>query len=350
MKKLLALLLAAAMVFTFAACADNSAQTPDPTDTESPAPSDAGSPSPSSPEPSDSPEPDTEPLGVGFLKGPTGMGAAYLMENNEAGYDIVLETDPTVVTSAVISGELDIAAVPTNVAAALYNKTNGAVRIAAINTMGVLYILENGNSVQNMGDLAGKTLYATGQGSNPEYVLNYILDKNGLEPGLNITVEYLASDELTTRMAAGELEVCMLPVPAATTVLVKNPDVREAIDLTEEWSSISRDGSILTQGCIVVSADVTDAQISEFLSAYSESIAYMSNAANIDAAAELAVKHGIVGAAPIAKAALPKCGITFITGADTMREYLAGYYQVLYAADPASIGGSVPDDAFYWES
>ncbi len=349
MKKIPAALLCSFLLLTaLASCSEQgSAQ-----GTTPPSPPASASPTISSPSPS--PEV-TDGLSVAFLKGPTGMGAAYFMEQSENGkldddYDILLEADPTVVTSGLISGELDIAAVPTNVACTLYNKTNGNVKLAAINTMGVLYILEKGNTISSAGDLFDKTVYATGQGSNPEYVLNYILSKYDLIPGENITVEYLPSDELAARMASGELEVCMLPVPAATSVLLKNKDVREALNLTDEWSAVSGDGSILTQGCIVYRSDkVSEAQMSSFLEDYSESIEYMTDTANLDAAAELTVKHEIVASDAVAKAALPKCGITFITGADEMRENLAGYFRVLFAADPKSIGGSVPDDAFYRE-
>jgi len=292
-------------------------------------------------------------LNVGFLKGPTGMGAAYMMQQNENGgtetaYDIIVEADVTNINSGLISGALDIAAVPTNVASVLYNKTNGNIKIAAINTLGVLYILEKGDSVNSVGDLAGKTIYATGQGSNPQYVLEYILRENGLEVGEDVFVEYLASDELATKMASGMIDLCMLPVPAVTTVLVKNAEVRMALSLAEEWENITGGSSVLTQGCIVARSDtVTDEALESFLRDYEKSVTFMVDAANIDAAAELAVNYEIVGAVPVAKKALPDCNLVYVTGEDTMREYLAEYYQILYAFNPDSIGGNVPDDAFY---
>lgn len=298
-------------------------------------------------------EDDADMLKVGFLKGPTGMGAAYMMQQNEDGgtetaYDIIVEADVTNINSGLISGALDIAAVPTNVASVLYNKTNGNIKIAAINTLGVLYILEKGDSVNSVGDLAGKTIYATGQGSNPQYVLEYILRENGLEVGEDVFVEYLASDELATKMASGMIDLCMLPVPAVTTVLVKNAEVRMALSLAEEWENITGGSSVLTQGCIVARSDtVTDEALESFLRDYEKSVTFMADAANIDAAAELAVNYEIVGAVPVAKKALPDCNLVYVTGEDTMREYLAEYYQILYAFNPDSIGGNVPDDAFY---
>lgn len=299
-------------------------------------------------------EPDLGKLNVAFLKGPTGIGASYFMERNANGdygerYNITVETDPVNVNSALISKNLDIAAVPTNVAAMLYNKTNGDVQIVAVNTLGVLYILEKGDTVQEVYDLTGKTVYATGQGSNPQYVLEYILSESGLVIGETVEVEYLPSDELATRMAAGELDVCMLPVPNATSVLMKNEDVREALDLSAEWATVTGGTSILTQGCIVARKSVSDADLAAFLEEYKASVEYMMSSENLDDAAALAVKHGIVPSEPVAKRALPDCNLTYLAGSDAMREALTGYYSVLWSAAPESVGGSVPDDGFYRE-
>jgi NitT/TauT family transport system substrate-binding protein len=189
-------------------------------------------------------------LTVAFLKGPTGVGAAYLMEQCEqgvkGGYDITLEEAPSAVAAAFIQGSLGAAAVPTNVAAMLYNKLEGNVRLIAVNTLSVLHILEAGDTVHSVADLRGRTVYATGQGANPEYVLNYILRENGLEPGTDVTVEFMDSGELVTRMVSGDVDLCMLPVPAATTVLMKNPDVRDALSLGDEWARTDA-GSELAQ-------------------------------------------------------------------------------------------------------
>ena len=214
----------------------------------------------------------------------------------------------------------------------------------------MLYILENGAAVESVSDLAGKTIYATGQGSNPEYVLNYILTQNGLTPGEDVTIEYMASDELATQMTAGSLDIGMLPVPNATTVLMKNSDVRVALSLTDEWEAVSN-GSILTQGCIAFRSDLLDeAAITAFLEEYEASVHYMADEANLDAAAALTVKYEIVGSEEIAKAAIPDSNLTYIAGAADMKASLDGYYQVLFEADPASIGGAMPDDTFYFGS
>ncbi|HBD86655.1 MAG TPA: ABC transporter substrate-binding protein [Clostridiales bacterium] len=297
---------------------------------------------------------ESETVRAGFLKGPTGIGAAHFMDRAEAGefnenYEIMLESDASVIATAVMSKELDIAAVPTNVAAALYQKTDGGVSILAVNTLGVLYVLEKGESVNEVSDLAGKTLYATGRASNPEYVLNYILEQNGLAAGEDVLVEYMTPDEIVARMLSEETGICMLPVPYATTLLLKDGGVRTALSLTEEWAAVGG-GSVLTQGCVIVrNSAVSDAAIADFLLAYGESIAYMSDGANLDGAAALAVKYEIVGSEPVARAAIPACNLTFITGADELKSGLEEYYEVLFAADPASIGRAVPDDGIYYD-
>ena len=365
MKKVLSLLLVIVLIFAVAACAETAPETSaEPSETTS-ATTDESVAEATDTEATDTEASETaeaaaspeEKLSVsaGFLKGPTGIGASYLMKQSELGqteldYTFTIESDPSIITSAIISGDLDIAAVPTNVASVLYNKTEGAVKIIAINTLSVLYILENGESIQSVADLAGKTIYATGQGANPEYVLNYILRQNGLEPGVDVTIEYGDASELATKMAAGELEVCMLPVPMSTSVLVKNSDVRSAINLGDEWDKIAPD-STLTQGCIVVRDDIdnVDAIVESFLKDYEESVLTMSDSDNIDEAAALAVEYGIIASEAIAKAAIPDSGLIFISGAGSIKDSINGYFEVLLEADPTSIGGAVPDDAFYFE-
>ena len=290
---------------------------------------------------------------IGVLKGPTGIGSAYLMSQNEKGeslnkYSFSSAAAPTDLTSRLISGELDMAALPTNVAAALYAKTNGNVQIIALNTLGVLYILENGSSVKSISDLRGKTVYATGQGSNPEYVLNFILRQNGLEPKEDVNIVYMDASELTTRMAAGIIDLCMLPVPNVTTALMKNKNVKIALDLTDEWNKISG-GSELTMGCIVIrkNANLKADTISDFLKEYKNSIDYVNK--NIKEASQLVAKYEITGSAEIAAAAIPDCNLTCITGADSIKTAIEGYYKVLFDADPTSIGGSVPNAEFYYK-
>jgi len=340
MKRILSLLISLLLIIGLAACQSSRGLENSTAPEISPAPESTSPPAPKA------------KVNIGVLKGPTGIGSAYLMEKNEKGealndYKFVTATAPTDLTGQLVSGELDMAALPTNVAVTLYNKTNGNVQILAINTLGVLYILQNGRQIESVADLRGKTLYATGQGANPEYVLNYILRENGLEPGVDLTIEYKDSEELATLMATGRVVLCMLPVPAATTVLSKNPDVSIALDLTEEWGKVS-EGSVLTMGCMVLrkNSELSGETIANFLKEYEESINYVRD--NPDEAAELVAKFEIAGSAEIAKAAIPDSNLVFISG-DKIKEAIEGYYEVLFKADPASIGGKLPDDGFYYK-
>ena len=289
------------------------------------------------------------PIRIGMLKGPTGIGAVRLMEQNDKGesinkYEFTVLGAPTDIVSAVASGSLDIAALPTNVACSLYNKTQGGVKIIAVNTLGVLYILEKGDSIKSIADLEGKTIFATGQGSTPEFALNHILKKNGLDNKVKII--YLDSEELATRAASGDADVCLLPVPNVTSVLLKNPDMRKAIDLNDEWAKIESD-SVLSMGCVVVSAEFqknNPQAVNDFLKEYEASINYAKT--NTDAAAALCESYGIIPSAAVAKNAIPDSALTFISGED-MKDKLEGYYNVLFDSDAASIGGKLPDENFY---
>ena len=293
-----------------------------------------------------------ETVHLAVLAGPTGVGAAKLLSDNEAGttaneYEVTVAASPDELTGKLISGELDMAALSTNLAATLYQKSEGKVQLAALNTLGVLYLLENGEEIQSMADLKGKTIYAFGQGANPEYVLRYLLKENGLTMGEDVTVEFKANEEIAAAMASGEATVAMLPVPAATTVLMKNQSVRTALDLTEEWNKVTED-SQLTMGCIVVRTEFAQQHpqaVKAFLEEYAQSVEYMKT--HSEEAAELVAQFGITGNAEIAKAAIPQCSLVCITG-EEMRETIQGYYEVLFAAEPSSVGGKLPDDGFYY--
>ena len=257
--------------------------------------------------------------------------------------------EPTEVVAALTKGEVDIAALPTNLAAVLYHK-NEDIRLLCLNTYGVLYILENGFEVNAMADLAGKTLYATGQGANPEYVLNYLLEKSGLTPGEDVDIQWMASDALTAAVAAGEVKLAMLPVPAATSAMLQNEDVRPAVSLSDVWEEVEAEG-VLTMGCVVARKAFITANpgaVDAFLEDYGASIRYMSDEDNLTEAAALAEKYGIVPKAAVAEAAIPDANLCFVTGND-MISGIQGYYEVLYTADPSSIGGSIPDGEFYYD-
>ena len=300
---------------------------------------------------------------LGLLSGPTGMGAAKMLADNdeayaqvEAGtyeggtllrYEVTLGSDPANdIVPRLTNGELDIAAIPTNLAATLYNRTDGGIKLLALNTLGVLHILENGDTVNSLADLEGRTLYATGQGSNPEYVLNYLLETNGLDPAADVDIQWLASEELTARMASGDIDLCMLPVPAATTVMMQNSDVRDAIDLNDAWTESGAQGTF-TMGCLVARTEWLEDNselVPGILEEYAASIDYANS--NPEEAAALIEQYGIVPKAAVAQAAIPQANMVCITGEDM--KGIADYYQVLFDADPTSIGGAIPGEDFYY--
>ncbi len=344
MKKVLALLLSLVMALSLAACGAKTEP--------------AGSAAPEGSAESETAVTNTD-VNIAVLAGPTGIGAVGLMEANDAlqtanHYTFTVASAPEDVVSGVANGSLDMAAVPTNLASTLYAKTEGGVQVAALNTYGVLYILENGDTVRSMDDLRGKTIYATGQGSNPEYVLEYLLTKNGLTWSLDgseadVQLQFLSSEELTAGMVSGQYTLCMLPVPAVTAVTVQNPDVRIAMDLTAEWDALGTDGK-LTQGCIIVRSAFAEEHpeaVQAFLEEYAASIE--SVLADPAHAGELCEQYGIVAKAAIAAKAIPSCNLCCVTG-DDIRPVLEPFFQVMLDANPKSIGGALPGDDFYFSA
>ena len=292
---------------------------------------------------------------IGTLKGPTGMGMAKLIEDNSQGeaknsYSFTVAGAPDDITAGVISGELDIAAVPTNLASVLYAKTEGEVQLLALNTLGVLYVLENGDTINSIEDLKGKTIYATGQGSTPEYVLNYILTKNGIDPEKDVEIVYLAEHaELASQMTSGDVAIGMLPVPNVTSVLMSNPDVRIALNLTEEWNKVAGEDSVLSMGCVIVNkkfAEENKDAVNAFLDEYKASIEFANT--NVEEAAEYMERAEIIPKKQVAMKAIPDANITFVEG-EQMKTQILNFYQVLFDANPKAIGGAIPDDDFFYE-
>ncbi len=292
-----------------------------------------------------------ESIRVITLAGPTGMGMAKLIEDDTNGktaynYEFTIASAPDQVNPEVLKGNYDIAAVPVNLASVLYNKTEGKLQVAGINTLGVLYILENGNTINSVADLKGKTIYATGQGSNPEYVLRYILTKNNIDPDKDVTIEFLAEHaELATKLKNNSVAIGMLPEPQVTSATTGST-VRIALDLTKEWDKVS--DFKLVQGCIIVRNEFADkypTALAKFLEEYKASVDYVNN--NIDEASALIEKAGIVPKAAIAKKAIPNCNICLVTGYE-MKTSVSQMLNVLFEANKASVGGKLPDDEFYY--
>lgn len=325
MKKLALVLLSLILLLSAFACADKqAAEQP----TEAPV------------------EQPSELVKVAALAGPTGVGLAYLMQDMQDAYAVELFTAPDQVTAKVVNGEVDIAAVPINLASVLYAKTQGKVNVIAINTLGVLYLLENGDTIRSIEDLRGRTIYATGQGSTPEYVLQYLLAANGLTD--EVTVEYIADNtDLIAKLADGSVDIALLPEPHVSIAMAQNENVRVALKVNDLWAE--KNETELVQGVYIVRSDYLaehKAEVDAFLKdakVSAEKVVTEENAATV------VVAQGIIGKEPIAKRAIPNCNITLLTGAE-MKAYVSSMLKVLFDANPKSVGGAMPDDAFYYAS
>ena len=292
-----------------------------------------------------------DPTRVYALKGPTGIGMVGIMQENEGDYAFTLCGAADEIVAAVASGSADIAACPTNLATTLYNKTNGGVQLLALNTLGVLHVVTSDPAIQSVQDLAGRTVYATGQASVPEYVIRYILEQNGLAD--RVTVEYVAEhSELATLLATGQVETGILPEPHVTSAQMQNDQLRAALDVTELFEDAARaagkEDMVLSMGCVIVRREYAQShpdQVSAFMDAYAASVEFVNT--DVSAAAQQVEAFGIMPKAAAAERAIPNCHIVFIEG-DAMRAQIAPLYALLYEANPAAIGGALPGDDFYY--
>ena len=284
---------------------------------------------------------------VAALKGPTAMGMVKMMSDAPDAYDFTISAAIDEITPKLVKGEVDIAAVPANMASVLYNNTEGAVKVLAINTLGVLYIVENGETVNSVEDLKGQTIVTTGKGATPEYVLRYVLSENGIDPDSDVTIEYCSeATEALSKVQAGEATIAMLPQPFVTSALSQVEGLRVALDMNEEWQKVA--GSKLVTGVLVVRKDAVENDpeaFAAFMDGYAASVEAANN--DLEGTAALCEEYGIIAKAALAQKALPQCNIIFETG-DEMKTDLETYFNVLYAADPASVGGTLPADDFYY--
>mgnify|MGYP002568845764 CR=1 FL=1 len=345
MKKIISLLTALFLLVTplLASCTDKGTD-------ESSSGTPAGTASDASTDESASAEKTT--IRIGGLKGPTSIGMVKLMEDDETNstandYDFTVAGSADELTPLLIRGELDMAAIPANLAATLYQKTNGGIQVMAVNTLGVLYVVEKGDSIHSFADLKGRTILSTGKGTTPEYVLRYLLTANGLDPDKDVDIQYYSeATEVTAQMASTQDAIAVLPQPYVTAAGLKDDTLRVALDLTAEWDKVA-DTQLITGVTVVRKAYAEEHPdvVAAFLADYAQSV----NAANtdLDGTAALCEEQGVVAKAAIAKKALPNCNIVCLTG-EELKADVSGYLQVLYDADPAAVGGTLPGEDFYW--
>ncbi|MBQ7875433.1 MAG: ABC transporter substrate-binding protein [Oscillospiraceae bacterium] len=346
MKKLLSLILALIMMMSMAACSN------EPADTDGPGSDGPDEPVTSSENSESEPEEPVEPeftgaeINIGVLKGPTGMGAAWLMDQDEQGltlndYEFTVAGAADELTGRLVQGSLDIAALPTNAISSLYNKTEGKIVCLGVNTLGVLYILEKGESISSIKDLDGKTILASGQGTTAESVLVHLIAKNGIGADIHFASEHT---EAATLALTGEYDIVMLPEPFVTNVMGKSADFRVALNISEEWDKLT--GEVLTMGGIAVRKEFLEQNpeaVAEFIKDYGMSIEFTNS--DPAAAGILIEKYGIATAA-VAESAIPRCNIVWLSG-DEYKTVLGNFLAVLFESNPASIGGAMPGEDFY---
>lgn len=291
---------------------------------------------------------------LGGLKGPTSIGMVKLLDDAENGltangYDFTMAGSADELTPQLLKGELDILAVPANLGAILYNNSEGSVQMLAINTLGVIYLVENGGeTVGSFEDLKGRTVYATGKGSTPEYAFRYLLSENGLDMDTDLTMEwYSEPSEIVAKMSTETGSVALLPQPYVTAAKGQLPELRVALDLTEAWDSLENGSRFITAGLIVRRefAETHPEAVKTFLEEYAASTAYVNE--NVQEASLLVEKYDIVKAA-VAEKAIPECNIVCITG-EEMKTAAEGYLDILFTQNAKAVGGALPEDNFYYE-
>lgn len=355
MKKWISLCLAFVLIFTLAACTTGAPSATDaPKATDAPEVTDAPEAT-NVPKATDAPEATAEnmpEIRLGGLTGPTSIGMVKLIQDAKKGesdlkVNFTLAGSADELTPLLAKGELDIAAVPINLAAVLYQKMEGKVQLLALNTLGVNYIVENGAEITDLKSLKGKTILATGKGSVPEYALTYLLAQNGLDIAKDVTMDWKSEPaEVVAQMKINKGLVAMLPQPYVTVAQTQVEDLKVALDLTQEWDQLQNGSQLITAGFIVRTqfAKENPALVEKFLAAYADSAKFVNE--NVEQAAPMVEDLGIIKAA-VAQKAIPYCKIVCITG-DEMKNNAAGYLEILHTLNPASVGGKLPDENFYF--
>lgn len=331
MKKALAVVLSLLLIFSVVSCDNEATQT-------------------SSIETSSQDVVNDTKINIAVLKGPTAFGSLGVMANEENAdkYNFTVAAAPEEVTGKIIKGEYDIAAVPTNLAATLYNKTNGEVQMLAVNTLGTLYVVSKNVEINSVADLKGKTIYISGQGGIPEFAFDYILAQNSIDPENDVTIEFKSEhSEVVALLASSESGIAVLPEPFVTNANAKDENIKVALDLTKEWRTVG-EGSELVMGCLVIRksfAEENKDAVLKFLDEYKKSIEL--TATDVEYVAQLSGQFDIVPEA-VAKKAIPNCNIKYLDG-EEMQTAVNGFLTVLFNAEPKSVGGNLPDDTLYFK-
>ncbi len=290
-----------------------------------------------------------EAIQVGALTGPTAMGMVRLLEDGKDTYEPTILGAADELVPLILQGQVDIASVPANLAATLYNKTQGGITVLAVNVLGVLYIGEyNTENLQSLADLKGQTIYATGKGSTPEYFLRYVLSQNGIDPDKDVTVEWKSEpSEVVALLNAEQKGIAMLPQPYVTAAAAQlGEGFRVALSLSDEWAALDN-GTLCTTAVVMARKEFAEQNpeaVEQFLTELEASVAWVNE--NVEDAAQRCGDYGIIKA-PVAQKAIPQCNLVCITGAD-MQQALSGCLNVIFEENPKAVGGALPESDFYY--
>ncbi len=307
--------------------------------------------------------PKTPPVkaSVAVLRGPTAIGMIKLIDEKYAPegsqLEYVMEQSPEVLSAKLLNGELDFATIPTNMAANLYNKGVG-YQIAGVNVWGVMYVVSNGGNISTWNDLKGKEISCTGQGAVSDLVFKYLLMKNGIDPNKDVHLTYIAAPaELAQAAIAGKIQISVLPEPWVTNVLAQNKNLKIALDLQKEWTVLNApadkkqetEKQAYAQTCLVVKKEFAQAHpeiVKQFLSECEQETEWINT--HPSEAGKLVEKHQLGLTASAAQASIPRCNLSW-ADAGKARPAVETFLKVLMNYSPQSVGGKLPDDAFYYQ-
>lgn len=286
---------------------------------------------------------------IGAVNGPLSYGVLRIANDRDYAYSVEFYSNTEEIFSLISSGKLDIAVVPVTTAAEIYNQTNGSVKILAVNSLGTLSVLESGNSIENISDLKGKTVYASGKGTVTEYIINYVLGSNGIDPEKDINLKFCAdAAEVAALAEKGEADICFLPEPLSANTVFKNKKLRYALSFTDEWAKTAK--TPLTQGIVIATEDFIGGNpeyVAQFLEHNELSVNFIGLESNLVKASGYLFKSGFFTDNQIALNAVPNCNVTYIDG-EEMKAAVSNVFEILYQADPSCIGGAIPDDGIYY--
>lgn len=290
---------------------------------------------------------EADALRIGSMKGPTSIGLASMMDQEQGQFTVVGAADE--LTPLLLQDQIDIALVPANVAAVLYARTEGQIQVIDVNTLGVLYGISLDEGINNVEDLRGRTVYMTGKGTVPEYTFMALLAAANISTD-DLAIEFCSEPtEVVAQISQHDGAVGILPQPYATACTLKNENLHTVLDLTEAWAQMTggQKGDVVTGVTVAKTSTIEEKEgaVKLFLQRHAAS----AEVAQTDPSAIVAkvIELGIIENETLAEKAIPNCNVVCYTG-EEMKNALAGYLQALFDQNAEALGGSLPGDDFYF--